>query len=61
MKVEASVENIDQDRVPSICMTCQRCDHEVKVFGRTESSEKRGLAMLREQCPQGEQNYYVVG
>jgi len=61
MKVEASVEEIEQNGTPSICLTCQRCDHEVKVFGCSEKSEKRGLVMLREQCPQGEENFYVVG
>jgi hypothetical protein len=64
-KVNVGVEEITLtgDRggeVESICLTCERCDHKVEVFGRSERSEKRGLMMLREQCPNGEENFYMV-
>lgn len=58
---EVEVENDNGREIPGVCVTCGRCDHSVKVFGQTEASTKRGLVMLREECPQGEQNFYVVG
>ena len=64
-KVNVNVEEImlTGDRggeVESLCLECERCDHKVEVFGRSDRSEKRGLAMLREQCPQGEENFHRV-
>lgn len=65
-RVECTVEEVDVTNdsgreIPGICVACGRCDHKVEVFGRSESSEKRGLVMLREQCPEEEQNFYVLG
>lgn len=41
------------------CLRCTRCDHQVEVQGTTERSRNYGLALLREQCPEGERNFYV--
>jgi hypothetical protein len=64
MKVECSVEEgeLENDRgvmVPGVQATCSRCDHVTESFGTSERSVKRCLALFREECPNGEANYYV--
>ncbi len=63
MKVLAIVKEIELegdyvDSIPSICVTCSRCDHSVKVYGQELASVRRGMIMLREGCPMGESNFY---
>lgn len=64
MRVEVDVEEEELDGdygpVQGLRLTCDRCGHEVEVFGTEEASAKRGAVMLREECPNGEDNYYVV-
>lgn len=43
--------------VVTVC--CGRCGHEVVVYGHSEASVRRGCAMLRDECPQGEENLYA--
>lgn len=45
--------------VDGIVVKCNRCNHEVEVFGTSEASVRRGAVMLREECPSGEENFYV--
>lgn len=45
--------------IDGIEVICSRCQHRVEVFGTGERSIKRGCVMLREQCPQEEENYYT--
>jgi hypothetical protein len=63
MRVECDVEHTELDgdygTVEGICVTCGRCDHRVEVYGTTNASIRRGLATLREECPQGENNFYA--
>jgi len=64
MKVECEVTEIkkENDRgveQDAVCVQCGRCDHEVEVFGVGDKSIKRGLATLREECPESEENFYV--
>jgi hypothetical protein len=60
--VSVSEEDLDGDygTVPGICLSCSRCGHQVEVFGTEEASRGRGAIMLREECPNGENNYYDV-
>ncbi len=46
--------------VPGLRVTCSRCGHSVEVFGQEESSAKRGAATLREECPENEDNRYIL-
>ncbi len=46
--------------VDGVLVTCQRCDHSVEVFGESDASVRRGCAMLRKECPLGENNYYSI-
>lgn len=65
MQVAAEIEEADiedeADQIrPGICATCTRCGHETLSYGTSEASIKRCLALLREECPQGETNFYVA-
>jgi DNA polymerase-3 subunit epsilon len=58
--VEEALVADDHGRVVNgLKLTCTRCSHEVEVFGREMNSVKRGCAMLRDECPLGERNFYV--
>jgi hypothetical protein len=64
MQVLCDVDEIDLDgdydnTVPGICVTCRRCDHAVEVFGNSDASIRRGMVMLREECPNEESNFYI--
>lgn len=66
MRVEVTVEermmeNDNGIEIEGIEVTCTRCDHAVAVFGTSEASEKRGCVMLRDECPNKERNFYVIG
>ena len=58
-RVECDVENTVTDGRPSVTVTCTACEHSTTSFGRGEGSIKRCLALLREECPEGEKNFYV--
>jgi hypothetical protein len=60
--VDISEEELDGDHgsVPGLRLTCERCGHSVEVFGTHDASARRGAIMLRDECPNGENNYYDV-
>jgi hypothetical protein len=64
VKVTAIIEETmlegDYGEVEGIGATCSRCDHITESFGTTGSSRRRCLALLREECPRGESNFYVA-
>jgi hypothetical protein len=64
MRVPVQIERIDLDGdyapVPSVQATCTRCGHRTQSYGTSGRSVRRCLATLREECPQGEKNYYVA-
>jgi hypothetical protein len=65
MKVGVEINQIEMENdegrpIEGICVTCEKCGHEVEVFGTSDASARRGAAMLREECPEGEDNYYDV-
>lgn len=55
------VELVDErgDDVPGVAVTCGECDHRVESFGTSGRSIRRCLALLREECPRGEANFYA--
>lgn len=64
MKVETHIAEIetenDQGRsVPAVRVTCSRCDHSTVSYGIGDSSIKRCRALLREECPEDEENFYI--
>lgn len=63
-KVECEVElstdyNDDNREVECVVVTCMKCGHETKSWGYGEASIKRCMALMNEECPEGEKNYYV--
>lgn len=64
MRVFVTVDEIelegDYAPVDSLEVTCERCGYSVEVFGMSEASERAACAKLREECPEGESNFYDV-
>lgn len=65
MKVECEVEETEVENEhgrmqPSVKVTCGRCGHTTQSFGTGEKSIRRCLMLLKEECPEGENNYYVA-
>jgi hypothetical protein len=63
-KVSTTKSDVDLDgdygTVEGVEVTCDRCGHCEESFGTDEASLRRCAALLRENCPQGESNFYVV-
>ena len=61
-ETELEGENDSGHPIPidSLIVTCERCGHTVEVYGTSSRSARRGAAMLREECPYGESNFYVL-
>ena len=51
----------DYGPVEGIIVTCSKCGHSVEVFGTSDRSIYRGAIGLREECPNGENNFYEEG
>ena len=63
VKCEVSQREITNEsgrEIEGVAVTCGRCEHEEESFGTGEGSIKRCLALLRENCPRDEHNFYVV-
>ena len=45
--------------VDGISATCSKCGHTTESFGVSERSIARCLALMNEECPQNENNYYI--
>jgi hypothetical protein len=62
MRVLVDIEQTDVEgdygTVDGIRLTCERCGHSVEVAGTSDRSARRGAIMLREECPEGEDNFY---
>jgi tRNA(Ile2) C34 agmatinyltransferase TiaS len=41
-------------------VTCGRCGHTTESYGTSDASIRRCLALMREECPEDEQNFYVA-
>jgi hypothetical protein len=54
----AELENDDGVPIESVVVTCGRCGHQTESFGTTGASVRRCLALLREECPEGQVNFY---
>jgi len=56
---EVVLENEYGKEVAGVRATCSRCDHTTESYGTGEGSRTRCLVLLREECPEGERNFYV--
>jgi len=63
-KVVCEIEEVelegDHGPVDGIVARCTRCGHETESFGTSEASVRRCMALMREECPEGEDNFYVA-
>lgn len=57
---DVTLANDDGIEIDGVCANCTRCDHETESFGTSEASVKRCLALMREECPLGEKNFYIT-
>ena len=65
MKVACTIDFVDLENddgrpVESVRATCGRCGHETESFGVEAVSVRRCLALMREECQEGEANFYVA-
>jgi hypothetical protein len=56
---ETEQPNHEGSMVPSIQATCRRCDNTTRSFGSGPASETRCLWLMRETCPNRENNWYA--
>jgi hypothetical protein len=55
---EITLENENGYDVPGTRAICGKCGHSTESFGTSESSILRCLATLRDECLNGEDNFY---
>lgn len=55
---EIDMEDDRGKSVPGVRAECEECEHATESYGTGSGSIKRCLALLREECPGGENNYY---
>lgn len=53
------IENEDGVVIDSTQATCSRCGYETESYGDSAASVRRCLALLREECPKRQSNFYV--
>lgn len=59
-KVEyVELKNDDGRLVDGVELTCNRCGHVTESYGDGRESIRRCLALMKEECPRGESNWYV--
>lgn len=56
---ETYLENENGYEVEGVIATCSKCGHTTESFGTSESSIRRCFAIMNEECPEGENNFYV--
>ena len=64
MRVACEISTVELEgaytEIEGVTATCSRCGHETESFGTSDASVRRCLALLREECPNGENNYYLT-
>jgi RNase P subunit RPR2 len=56
MRIPCEIRSDDNGGVVA---TCTECGHVTRCKGESEKSINRSLALMREQCPEGKENFYV--
>lgn len=51
--------NDDGREVDCVAVTCSNCGHVTSSWGHGDSSVKRCMALMNEECPESENNFYV--
>lgn len=58
---EVEIEDDEGRIVESVRATCSHCDHKTESYGTGGASVRRCLALMHEECPEGENNFYEKG
>jgi hypothetical protein len=64
-RVKVEIEEVDDIEADDgferkgVRATCSRCDHVTESFGVGSKSRIRCVLLMREECPQNEENSYV--
>ena len=56
---EVTLTNERGKQVPGVRCECLHCGHTTESFGTGDGSRKRCLVLMREECPDDEENFYV--
>lgn len=56
---EVTLENEEGVELDGVSAECPRCGHTTESFGTAPTSIRRCLVLLREECPNRENNFYV--
>jgi len=57
---EVQLENDEGRMVPGLQATCTCCGAMTESFGTELPSARRCLALMREECPEGDDSYYYA-
>lgn len=58
--IQTEITNDEGREVAGVCATCSKCGHETESFGTGDASVRRCLVVMRDECPKGENNFYVA-
>lgn len=56
---DVMLENDNGFEVEGVVAECSQCGHVTESFGTSDASVKRCLALMGEECPGAESNFYV--
>jgi hypothetical protein len=56
---EIYIPNDYGKEIESVEATCSKCGHTTQCYGRYDRSRKRCLILMHDECPNGEDNFYV--
>lgn len=63
MRVECEVDQVELSNergpVDGVQAVCQRCGHRTESYGTGIRSVRRCLVLMRDECPNGEENFYT--
>jgi hypothetical protein len=51
--------NAQGRKIESTRAICSECGHETTSYGTGDGSRKRCLVLMNEECPEGQNNFYV--
>lgn len=64
MRIRVDFEEVEMTNdyggsTAGVVARCSKCGHETESFGTGEGSQKRCLAVMNEECPEGLNAFYV--
>lgn len=60
VEIEETPVQGEYAEVDGLMVTCDRCGHQVEVYGRSDASARAAGAKLKEECLRDESNIYEV-